>query len=107
MITKKEVEKKYLNKICDVDESGFIIIPIEGIKNKKQRNTKVYNIQVDEDESYIAGGVVVHNCGTMCGQTNWMRSKKIPAHKGFWVIEMSFGSGGIGKFEPAFYAGYK
>ena len=45
--------------------------------------------------------------GTMCGQTSWMRGKKIPAHKGFWIIDLSLGKGGIGKFAPAFYPGYK
>jgi len=46
-------------------------------------------------------------CGTMCGQTGWMRGKKIPAHKGFWIADIELGKGGIGKFAPAFYAGYK
>jgi len=45
--------------------------------------------------------------GTMCGQTRWMRSKKIPAHKGFWIVDLELGKGGIGKFAPAFYSGYK
>jgi len=46
-------------------------------------------------------------CGTLSSQTRWMRGRKIQAHKGFWVINIQFGRGGIGKFEPAFYAGYK
>ncbi len=46
-------------------------------------------------------------CGTLCGQTQWMRSKNIPAHKGFWIVEMELGRGGIGSFKPTFYAGYK
>jgi len=46
-------------------------------------------------------------CGTLCGQTQWMRSKNIPAHKGFWILEMEIGKGGIGSFKPTFYAGYK
>jgi len=46
-------------------------------------------------------------CGTMCGQTKWMRGRKIPAHKGFWIIDMEMGRGGIGSFKPAFYPGYK
>ena len=45
--------------------------------------------------------------GTMCGQTSWMRGKKIPAHKGFWVVDIALGKGGVGKFAPAFYPGYK
>jgi len=46
-------------------------------------------------------------CGTLCGQTGWMRGKKIPAHKGFWILDMKVGKGGIGMFKPAFYPGYK
>jgi predicted phosphodiesterase len=46
-------------------------------------------------------------CGTICGQTQFMRGKKIPAHKGFWIIDIEMGKGGIGKFAPAFYPGYK
>lgn len=45
--------------------------------------------------------------GTLCGQTLWMRSKKIPAHKGFWIVDIELGKGGIGSFKPAFYPGYK
>lgn len=45
--------------------------------------------------------------GTLCGQTRWMRGKKIPAHKGFWIIDIEMGKGGIGKFSPSFYPGYK
>jgi predicted phosphodiesterase len=46
-------------------------------------------------------------CGTLCGQTRWMRGKKIAANKGFWIVEMEIGQGGIGFFKPAFYPGYK
>lgn len=46
-------------------------------------------------------------CGTMCGQTSWMRGKKIPAHKGFWIVDMDIGKAGIGKFAPEFFPGYK
>lgn len=43
---------------------------------------------------------------TLCGQTGWMRGKKIPAHKGFWVLEMDIGRRGITKFVPHFYPAY-
>ena len=33
--------------------------------------------------------------GTLCGQTEWMRGKKIVAHKGFWVLEILIASNGI------------
>jgi len=46
-------------------------------------------------------------CGTLSSQSRWMRGKKIPAHKGFWIVEVKMGHGGIGAFAPTFYAGYK
>jgi len=45
--------------------------------------------------------------GTLCGQTKWMRGRKIPAHKGFWILNIELGRDGIGKFCPTFYPGYK
>lgn len=44
--------------------------------------------------------------GTLCGQTAWMRGKKIPAHKGFWILEMDINKRGITKMTPSFYPAY-
>ena len=44
--------------------------------------------------------------GTLCGQTGWMRGKKIPAHKGFWILDMEFSKRGIKKLTPSFYPSY-
>lgn len=44
--------------------------------------------------------------GTLCGQTGWMRGKKIPAHKGFWILEMDINKKGITRFVPHFYPAY-
>lgn len=44
--------------------------------------------------------------GTLCGQTGWMRGKKIPAHMGFWILELDIGKRGITKFTPHFYPKY-
>jgi predicted phosphodiesterase len=44
--------------------------------------------------------------GTLCGQTGWMRGKKIPAHKGFWILEMDISNRGISKMTPHFYPAY-
>lgn len=38
-----------------------VAIPIRSIVSGQATND-VYNIEVEEDESYVAGGVVVHNC---------------------------------------------
>ena len=34
-------------------------------------------------------------CGTLCGQTRFMRGKKIPAHMGFGIIEVWAGKRGV------------
>jgi hypothetical protein len=44
---------------------GYLIVPIGEIAATSMDNIKVFNIQVDEDESYIANGFIVHNC-TWC-----------------------------------------
>jgi len=43
---------------------------------------------------------------TICGQTGWMRGKKIPANKGFWVLDIETGKNGIKSFSPTFYPAY-
>lgn len=46
-------------------------------------------------------------CGTLCGQTRWMRGKKIPAHKGFGVIEIWVANkGGIERLRHEFFPHY-
>lgn len=45
-------------------------------------------------------------CGTVCGQTGWMRGKKIPAHMGFWIVDVGADSHGVNSFNPTFYPGY-
>lgn len=37
------------------------IVKIESIKKKKYSG-KIYNLAIANDESYIANGIVVHNC---------------------------------------------
>lgn len=44
--------------------------------------------------------------GTLCGQTRWMRGKKIPANKGFWIVKLELDKKGISKFIPTFYPAY-
>lgn len=46
-------------------------------------------------------------CGTICGQTQWMRGKKIAAHKGFGIIEFWVKpSGGIERLRHEFFPHY-
>jgi Fe-S cluster assembly protein SufB len=44
-----------------VDEK-YLYAPIKSISFDSVRNIDVYNFSVDVDESYVAGGVAVHNC---------------------------------------------
>ncbi|MBI3954527.1 SufD family Fe-S cluster assembly protein, partial [Candidatus Collierbacteria bacterium] len=53
-------EKKRATKF-GIDEN-YLYLPIRSIQVDKVKNKKVYNFGVNEDESYIAEGVVVHNC---------------------------------------------
>jgi len=43
-------------------DDHYLYAPIRSISSKQVENISVYNFGVEEDESYIAGGVVVHNC---------------------------------------------
>ena len=45
-------------------------------------------------------------CGTLCGQTRFMRGKKIPAHKGFGVIELWCGERGVERLRHEFLPHY-
>jgi predicted phosphodiesterase len=45
--------------------------------------------------------------GTMQGQTDFMRGKKLAAHKGFWILDMSLGKSGIISFSPTWYPCYE
>jgi len=41
--------------------------------------------------------------GTMCDQTGWMRGKKIPAHTGFWILDIYHAKkGGVERINPQF-----
>jgi Fe-S cluster assembly protein SufB len=44
-----------------IDEN-FAYLPIKAIRTRQVKNISVYNFGVHGDESYVAGGVAVHNC---------------------------------------------
>jgi len=47
-------------------------------------------------------------CGTTCGQTLWMERKRIAAHTGAWIVEVTFDKEGkILRFLPEFIPLYK
>lgn len=40
----------------------YALVPIKDISSEFVNNKKVYNFSVEEDESYVAEGIVAHNC---------------------------------------------
>jgi predicted phosphodiesterase len=48
----------------------------------------------------------MYEAGTICGQTEFMRGKKIAAHKGFWVIDAYFNKTGIERVKNTFVPKY-
>ena len=42
-------------------KTHFRLVPIQKIK-RRPCNKSVYNLAVEEDESYVANDIVVHNC---------------------------------------------
>lgn len=109
-INLKEKKKQKHNKYV-VDKSGFIKLPVLGVKKENFKSKtaaycSVYNFEVEEDNSYLASNVVVHNC--LESQTPFMKGKHISAHKGFWVVTATVGKeGGINHIIPEFYPGYQ
>lgn len=45
--------------------------------------------------------------GTICGQSRFMRGKKIPAHMGFWIVTAHFNRAGITRIANEFVPGYE
>lgn len=43
-------------------DRNYAYLPIREITSKQVRNVDVYNFGVEDNESYVAGGVAVHNC---------------------------------------------
>jgi len=49
----------------------------------------------------------IFQTGTLCGQTKFMKGKGIPAHKGFWIVDVHGGGhSDIDKITPTFYPAY-
>jgi len=55
---KKEIQKQSKAKFLD---DGFIWLPVKKIEETKEKKT-VYNFEVEDDNSYTANNIVVHNC---------------------------------------------
>ncbi|MFN3475934.1 MAG: GDP-mannose 4,6-dehydratase [Candidatus Methylomirabilales bacterium] len=57
------IKEKVSKFVSDLGSLEFVYVPILSIKKYEHKNNNyVYNIEVEEDESYVANGIVVHNC---------------------------------------------
>lgn len=45
--------------------------------------------------------------GAMQSQTPWMRSKRLPAHTGYWIITIGFNEDGVFSFVPEWFPFYE
>jgi predicted phosphodiesterase len=51
--------------------------------------------------------VHMFDAGTLCGQTQFMRGKKLAAHIGYWVVTITWNATGVLKVENCFTSGYE
>lgn len=92
-------------------ENDLIKVPVVGVTVRKaggvnRKGITVYNFEVEDDNSYIASNVVVHNC--LQAQTPWMRGRSIAAMLGGWIIEVEVDKEGTivrikSEFIPFYY----
>lgn len=83
------------------EETTMCKVAVVGVKRSKPtRPTRVYNFEVEDDNSYIAGNVAVHNCTE--DQTPFMRKKKLEAHVGGALVKLTQDpeTGAIVRFQP-------
>jgi len=71
----KLIEEKVSQFVSDLGSLEFIDIPIISIENYTKRNNNfVYNFEVENDNSFIANGIVLHNCFAHFIQRNYRES---------------------------------
>lgn len=46
------------------------------------------------------------SAGCMSAQSKWMRTKRLPAHSGYWIIQVDYDDGGITGFSPKWFPFY-
>lgn len=57
------IKEKVSQFVSDLGSVEFIYVKVKNIqKYNKQLESNVYNLEVEDDHSYIANGVVAHNC---------------------------------------------
>ena len=60
----KESYNHLLDIFHSIDHEDYYLIPLKNIEQKKMgsEDPHIYNLEIKKDNSYIAGGVCVHNC---------------------------------------------
>lgn len=85
------------------------------------RSQKIIDAFNDEDKPHVLGighfhkaeylfydNVHAFQTGTLEAQTKFMKGKGIPAHKGFWIIDLhNKANGQVDKIVPQFYPSYR
>jgi hypothetical protein len=69
--------------------NGFVGVEVLGVEINSKRNQLVYNLEVDEDETYVCQNTLVHNC--FQEQTPFMMRRGLAAHVGGWIVEITIG----------------
>lgn len=81
-VQKYGVDKDVQNKMFFY--MGYALLPIHEIQQEAVQDIDTFNLSVEDDESYIVQGVIVHNC-SWCGhkaKTDKDRCEHIPAKLG-------------------------
>ena len=68
---------KEFDKVASLDENGNIIWKNVIVSQKLDKSYEVYNLTVSEEHTFIANGVIVHNCGgtgsmLSCDPDGWL-----------------------------------
>lgn len=51
--------------------------------------------------------VHMFDCGTLCGQTQFMRGKKLAAHLGYWIVTVEWNESGVQSVQNTFVPGFE
>lgn len=78
---------------------------VESLEGGKKPNI-ILSGHYHKQVSIFRRNVFAFECGTLCGQTRFMRGKKLQAHKGFGIIDVTVGLRGIERLNHEFFPYY-
>jgi len=109
------------------NDGDYVWHKVYAINNEAlDKPVKVYNLEVDKDESYLASSIAVHNCvghyhkqeylfyrnihctqnGCVQHQTPFMRGRNLAAMQGFWIVELTVNDKGIARCKTEWFPCY-